>query len=288
MKKIQENNKIISFLKFLIHLTAIDSRFIVCGQKSLYLLVEMKIELRNQCFDKIKIMNTSLVGGNFAKSNLSESEFNNVDISGVNLNGAKLFNFKWRNLKIHEQNQLKGHRGLIQSVCFSPDGTTLASVAQMSLSIYGIQRQDIKKQNCMVIVIQFNQHASLLMVLYQQLVAQISLFVYGMLKQGNKKPNQMAIEIMSTQQAFLLMVLLQHMVAEIYQSDYGMLRQNDKKPNWMVIIMMSMQYVSLLMVQLYSIWQCRQVYPFMGCYYRIKKNKIGWSYQLYSFSSLLT
>ncbi|CAD8198796.1 unnamed protein product [Paramecium pentaurelia] len=70
--------------------------------------------------------NTSLIGGNFVSCNLSGSEFDYVDISGLNLNGAQLFNCKWKNIKVHEFIRLDGHEFSVMSVCFSPDGNTLA------------------------------------------------------------------------------------------------------------------------------------------------------------------
>ncbi|CAD8077216.1 unnamed protein product [Paramecium primaurelia] len=119
---------IIKFLQFLVNLTSIDNTFIQCGSNSLHMLVQMKVELKNQSLDNIRIKNTSLIGGNFVTCNLNGSEFVNVDISVVNLNGAQLFNCKWRNIKIHELNKLlDGHSGYVMSVCFSPDGNTLAS-----------------------------------------------------------------------------------------------------------------------------------------------------------------
>ncbi|CAD8082017.1 unnamed protein product [Paramecium sonneborni] len=127
MSKIKENQKLRSFLKFLVHLTSVDKQFIVCGSNSLHLLVEINVDLKNQCFENIKIKNTSLIGGNFFRCNLSGSVFENVDISGVNLNGAILFNCNWEQIKVDELNYLQGHKGSISQVCFSPDGTTLAS-----------------------------------------------------------------------------------------------------------------------------------------------------------------
>lgn len=61
------------------------------------------------------------------RSNLSGSKFENVNISGMNLNGSLLFNCKWKNLRIQELNRLDGHTSFVNSVCFSPDGYTLAS-----------------------------------------------------------------------------------------------------------------------------------------------------------------
>ncbi|CAD8214948.1 unnamed protein product [Paramecium pentaurelia] len=91
------------------------------------MLVMMKIDLRNQCFENIRMKNTSLIGGNFVRCNLNESEFENVDISGVNFNGAQMFNCKWKNIKVHELNKLDGHSNCVNSACISPDGNTLAS-----------------------------------------------------------------------------------------------------------------------------------------------------------------
>ncbi|CAD8181903.1 unnamed protein product [Paramecium octaurelia] len=127
IKQIAGEEKIVQFLKFLVQLTAFDEKFIQSGSNSLNLLVEMKVNVKEQNFENIRIKDSSLVGGNFARCNFNGSHFDNVDISGVNFNQAQLFNCKWRNIKIHELNKLDGHSSYVQSVCFSPDGTTLAS-----------------------------------------------------------------------------------------------------------------------------------------------------------------
>ncbi|CAD8114164.1 unnamed protein product [Paramecium primaurelia] len=100
---------------------------IQCGSNSLNLLIQMKVDLSNKNFENINIQNASLVGANFVKCKFSGSIFNNVNISGINLNGALLFNCKWKDLRISELNKLHGHSSWVRSVCFSPDGNTLAS-----------------------------------------------------------------------------------------------------------------------------------------------------------------
>ncbi|CAD8175698.1 unnamed protein product [Paramecium pentaurelia] len=127
IKCINENRYILDFLQFLVHLTSIDNNLKQCGSNSLHLLVQMKADLRKKNFENIKIQNTSLVGANFFRSNFSGSQFSNVNVSGVNLNGSLLLNCKWINLRIHELNKLDGHNDSVNSVCFSPDLTTLAS-----------------------------------------------------------------------------------------------------------------------------------------------------------------
>ncbi|CAK93355.1 unnamed protein product (macronuclear) [Paramecium tetraurelia] len=145
IREISYDEHIIEFLKFLVQLTAIDERFIQCGSNSLNLLVEMKVDLREQSFEKIRIQETSLVGGNFFRCNFNESKLYDVDISGINLNQAQLFNCKWKDIKIHELNKLDGHSSCIRSVNFSPD-------VLISLSVYGMLRQDYKKPYWMVIL----------------------------------------------------------------------------------------------------------------------------------------
>ncbi|CAD8208456.1 unnamed protein product [Paramecium pentaurelia] len=125
IQSIKDNRRIIEFLLFLVQITSIDKTLIQCGSNSLHILVKTKEDLRNQKFEKIKIKNTSLEAANFARCNFSESQFNNVNISGINLNGALLFNCKWRNLKIPVLYKLDSD--CVKSVCFSPDGNTLAS-----------------------------------------------------------------------------------------------------------------------------------------------------------------
>ncbi|CAD8128937.1 unnamed protein product [Paramecium sonneborni] len=153
IKKIAGNKQIIEFLKFLVKLTCIDQKFIQCGSNGLSLLVQMKVDLTNQSFEDIRIKNASLIGANFVRCNFSRSEFENVDLRGVNLNEALLLNCKWKNIKIHKLNQLNGHTSgsrdksiciwdvktgqqqaklnghtsSVNSVYFSPDGTTLVS-----------------------------------------------------------------------------------------------------------------------------------------------------------------
>ncbi|CAD8208998.1 unnamed protein product [Paramecium pentaurelia] len=127
INRMKNNKGIIDFIRFLVLLTSIDGKFIQSGSNGLNLCVGMKVDIRNKSFENIRIKNTSLIGGYFVRCNLSGSEFENVDISGVNFNGAKLFYCKWKNLKINELNKLQGHNEPVSSVCFSPDGKTLAS-----------------------------------------------------------------------------------------------------------------------------------------------------------------
>ncbi|CAD8195753.1 unnamed protein product [Paramecium octaurelia] len=145
IKRIQKEERIIQFLKFLVNLTAIDSQFIQCGSNSLNLLVEMKADLKEQSFENIRIKDTSLIGVNFVRCNLNGSEFDNVDISGMNLNGAQLFNCKWKNIKMNEQIKLEGHESSVNSVSISPDGTILASgSADNSIRMWDIKTGQLK------------------------------------------------------------------------------------------------------------------------------------------------
>ncbi|CAD8213446.1 unnamed protein product [Paramecium octaurelia] len=127
IQKIANDGKIIQFLKFLVNLTAIDEKLIQCGSNSLNLLAQMKADVREQSFENIRIRDTSLSGANLVRCNLNGSIFDNVDISGMTLNGASLFNCKWKNIKIHDLNQFDAHNGSVYTICFSPNGTTLAS-----------------------------------------------------------------------------------------------------------------------------------------------------------------
>ncbi|CAD8215492.1 unnamed protein product [Paramecium octaurelia] len=97
-------------------------------------------------------------------------------------------------------------------------------------------RQDIKKPNQMVILIQLIQFVTLLMVLHQHLVVEITLSVYGMLRQDNKKPNQMAIHQQFIQSISHLMEIHQLLVAMITLSVYGMQNHQRKYINQIVAI----------------------------------------------------
>ncbi|CAD8178221.1 unnamed protein product [Paramecium octaurelia] len=127
-------------------------------------------------FLKYKDQDTSLVGVNLVKCNLSESIFENIDISGVNLNRALLINCKWSNIKINELHQLNGHNEEVYSVCFSPDGNTLASGSgDKTICLWdaktGLQKIKLEGHNIGVTSL---------------LVVQMLLYVYGMLKRRTK------------------------------------------------------------------------------------------------------
>ncbi|CAD8163059.1 unnamed protein product [Paramecium pentaurelia] len=119
MNKIQGDKNIMELLKFLVMLSSIDDQFIQCGSNSLHMLVMMKVDMRNQSFENIRMKNTSIIGGNFVRCNMNGSEFENVDISGVNLNGAQMFNCKWKNIQVHELNKLDGHTRSYQQCLLS-------------------------------------------------------------------------------------------------------------------------------------------------------------------------
>ncbi|CAD8179750.1 unnamed protein product [Paramecium octaurelia] len=74
--------------------------------------------------------------------------------------------------------KLDGHSYYVNSISFSPDGLHQHLVVEIGLSVYGMLRQDNKKQN--------QKSVSLLMVVYQHPVVEITISVYGMLRSDNK------------------------------------------------------------------------------------------------------
>ncbi|CAD8214165.1 unnamed protein product [Paramecium octaurelia] len=56
--------------------------------------------------------------------------------------------------------KLESHQNFVHSVCFSPDGTTLASDSQNYSILYGMLRQDNKKPNQMVIQVVYKHISS--------------------------------------------------------------------------------------------------------------------------------
>ncbi|CAK94244.1 unnamed protein product (macronuclear) [Paramecium tetraurelia] len=143
IEKIGRDENIIEFLKYLVHLTSVDNKFIQSGSNSLHLLVEMKIDLKTHSFENIKIRNTSLQGGNFAKCDLSGSEFDNVLIKGMNLNGSKLFNCKWINLRM-DVIELNSRGDYVNSFCYSPNGHYFASSSNKSIILWNLRRGNIR------------------------------------------------------------------------------------------------------------------------------------------------
>ncbi|CAD8161713.1 unnamed protein product [Paramecium pentaurelia] len=140
INSIKDYRQIFEFLQFLVHLTSIDETLIQVGSNSLHLLVQMKVDLSMKNLENIKIQNTSLVGANFVRCNFSGSQFHNVNISGIKINGALLLNCQWKNLKIKELNIFHGHTSYVNSVCFSPDGNTLASGSvDQSIRLWDVQ-----------------------------------------------------------------------------------------------------------------------------------------------------
>lgn len=59
-------------MKLIIHLSKINKNIIISGSNSLNILVEMKTDLTNKNFENIRILNTSLLDGNFAQCNLTD------------------------------------------------------------------------------------------------------------------------------------------------------------------------------------------------------------------------
>ncbi|CAK58301.1 unnamed protein product (macronuclear) [Paramecium tetraurelia] len=116
-----------------------NERYIQCGSNALHLLVLMKISFKEQCFENIRIRNTSLIGANMIRCDLSGSEFENVIISGINLNQAKLLNC------INEGMQLNGHSGRLKQIFFSLDGKSLASCSVgKALYLWDVKTRKIK------------------------------------------------------------------------------------------------------------------------------------------------
>ncbi|CAD8166290.1 unnamed protein product [Paramecium pentaurelia] len=148
IQKIQKDQNIIQFLKFIVHLTSIDEGLIQGGSNSLNILVEKKVDLTQQSFRNVRIKNTSLIGASFSQCDLSGSEFENVIIHGINLNCAILILYGkiFKQMSYIKQkdimelqiqypilmmsgevlNKLYGHNVSVKSVSFS-DGLTLAS-----------------------------------------------------------------------------------------------------------------------------------------------------------------
>ncbi|CAD8157971.1 unnamed protein product [Paramecium octaurelia] len=154
----------------------------------------------------------------------------------------------WNLKTMKQQRILVGRNRCINSVCFCPDGSTLASGGKDNSICLRDVKIGIKNSNQMVILMKFYKFVSLQMVPQQHLGAGITQSVYGKLRQGNKKPDQMVILIMSTQFAFLLMVLHQYLVVMTNLSVYGILKQDNKKQSQMVILIISTQFAFLLMV----------------------------------------
>ncbi|CAK73487.1 unnamed protein product (macronuclear) [Paramecium tetraurelia] len=71
--KISFDKKIIEFLRFLVHLTALDMRFIQSGSNSLHLLIEMKIDCKECSLENISIRNTQQQQENLLKCHLNGS-----------------------------------------------------------------------------------------------------------------------------------------------------------------------------------------------------------------------
>ncbi|CAD8167827.1 unnamed protein product [Paramecium pentaurelia] len=65
LKRLKDNKEVIDFIKFIVLLTSLDVKFIQGGSNGLSLLVQMKVDIRNQSFENIRMKNTSLIGGNF-------------------------------------------------------------------------------------------------------------------------------------------------------------------------------------------------------------------------------
>ncbi|CAK69970.1 unnamed protein product (macronuclear) [Paramecium tetraurelia] len=119
--KISQDKKTIKFLKFLVNLTVLDERFIQCGS---ILFIYWNYGL--------KILELKI----HSQQGLTWQHVTEVDLNLI----IKLLNCKWRNLRINELNKFNDHSRRVNSVCFSPDGRSLAS----SGDDQSIHLQDVK------------------------------------------------------------------------------------------------------------------------------------------------
>ncbi|CAD8111695.1 unnamed protein product [Paramecium primaurelia] len=145
INRIQDKRRIIEFLQFLVYLTSMDNT-----------LIQYEGRIQQQQYQNIKIQNVSFVRANFVRCNFSESQFNTDNISGTNLNGVLLFNCKCNNLRI------QGSILFTQSVSHMTEIHQIL-VVMITLSMYGMSKQDNKKPNQMVILIEFCMSVYLLM-----------------------------------------------------------------------------------------------------------------------------
>ncbi|CAD8142197.1 unnamed protein product [Paramecium pentaurelia] len=130
INSINQNKQILDFLQFLVYLTSIDDAVIQCGSNSFHILIQMKFDLNLKYF--------------FRRSKFCKVQFQLILIqqcqhSGKNLNGSLLVNCKWKSLRVAEITKFNGHTRPVLSVCFSPDGNTLASGSYQEVRLWDVK-----------------------------------------------------------------------------------------------------------------------------------------------------
>ncbi|CAD8144981.1 unnamed protein product [Paramecium pentaurelia] len=122
-------------LLLVIKLTAIFPDHIRAGSNCAQLLNWFNKNLKFQDLQNIKLEYVNLYGTNFHGSDLRNSQFSHVNINRCNFIKSKLFNIKWQNTILSEKPMLLGHFGIVNSIVFSPDNSTLASCGNDKLVI---------------------------------------------------------------------------------------------------------------------------------------------------------
>ncbi|CAD8118854.1 unnamed protein product [Paramecium primaurelia] len=113
-----------------------------------------------------------------------QTELRKVIDNRIILNDVQLFNCNWKNFRINDLYQLYGHKNWVRSVCFSPDGNTLASGSVDN----SIRQWDLKtgQQKAKLDGHMSIQYVSPLTEINQHRLVIISLFAYGMSQQPQK------------------------------------------------------------------------------------------------------
>lgn len=90
VSKIKDDEFLISFLKLICKISAVDKGFIRAASNSLHLLVQVQHNLQGIDLSSCRFENTSISGATLSLSKLIRTKMSEVNITGVNFNGAQL------------------------------------------------------------------------------------------------------------------------------------------------------------------------------------------------------
>lgn len=153
LSKIIADNHIIEIvLRLLLMLSCVDEKLVICSSNAAFLLNASGKNFNDMNLKGLKLEDIDLSGGIFIRANLEDSKFRRVKLSSVDFYNSNLNHINWTDIETKQIVQLKGHRGAVQSIRFSPSGEVLASgihliqiEALMIQKLFcGMQRQVIR------------------------------------------------------------------------------------------------------------------------------------------------
>lgn len=99
-KLILENPFALILIRFLLTLSCLYEKFIICSSNAAQLFAANGINFNNMNLRGIKLLDTDLSAGSFIRTNLEGSQFRRVKLISGSFNRANLRNIDWAEIEV--------------------------------------------------------------------------------------------------------------------------------------------------------------------------------------------